>query len=171
MKKLTNLHFNKRFLNISGAAVVFASRFGFLPANVSPLGSFGYFSRQFGWYFLSIIAFDVLRGGFYPGFLFTYLGFLMYPLFGFFAGKSMRKRSILLPLASLSFFLVSNFGVWLSWYPHTLEGLISCYTLALPFYRNTLIGDGLFGGSMLIYQLLKEQRTLSFISNKLGFSL
>ena len=47
---------------------------------------------------------------------------------------------------SVSFFLVSNFAVWLVWnmYPKTLGGLLACYTLALPFFRNGVIGDLLF---------------------------
>lgn len=44
---------------------------------------------------------------------------------------------------SIFFFLFTNFGVWLvgGLYPHTVEGLKQCYTLAIPFYRNTLAGD------------------------------
>ncbi len=45
---------------------------------------------------------------------------------------------------SVLFFVVTNFGVWvtsLQAYPHTLQGLLLCYTAALPFFRNTLIGD------------------------------
>ena len=44
--------------------------------------------------------------------------------------------------ASTAFFLISNFGVWLGpWYPTHLEGLIACYTNAVPFYGYTLMGD------------------------------
>ena len=48
--------------------------------------------------------------------------------------------------ASVSFFLVSNFVVWLAWemYPRTLHGLVACYTAALPFFRNTAVSDLLF---------------------------
>src|SRR5438067_1759181 len=37
---------------------------------------------------------------------------------------------------SISFFLISNFMVWLVWhmYPITLAGLASCYAAAVPFY-------------------------------------
>ena len=47
---------------------------------------------------------------------------------------------------SVSFFLVSNFAVWLVWdmYPKTLAGLATCYTLALPFFRNGVLGDLMF---------------------------
>jgi hypothetical protein len=39
---------------------------------------------------------------------------------------------------SASFFLVSNFGVWVAFnmYPHTLSGLGACYLAAIPFFRN-----------------------------------
>jgi hypothetical protein len=47
---------------------------------------------------------------------------------------------------SVSFFLVSNFAVWLVWnmYPKTWEGLVQCYVAAIPFFRNGVAGDLLF---------------------------
>ena len=52
------------------AILVFISRFNFLPANVSPLGSFGFFAQNIWFYFGNIIIFDLIKSGFYPGFLF-----------------------------------------------------------------------------------------------------
>jgi hypothetical protein len=56
-------------------------------------------------------------------------------------------------VASVIFFLVSNFGVWIGggMYPMNSIGLATCYTAGLPFFSNTLIGDLLwsailFGG-------------------------
>jgi hypothetical protein len=53
-------------------------------------------------------------------------------------------------LASTSFFVVSNYAVWVgsaaSLYPHTLAGLTACYTAALPFYRNDLLSTSLVAG-------------------------
>jgi len=43
--------------------------------------------------------------------------------------------------ASIIFFLVSNFGVWMSMYPKTFAGLMTCYTAGIPFFWNTLAGD------------------------------
>lgn len=46
--------------------------------------------------------------------------------------------------ASVTFFLITNFAVWLSGmvgYPMTLDGLIQCYMAGIPFFRNTLLGD------------------------------
>ncbi len=49
-------------------------------------------------------------------------------------------------LASTWFFLTTNFAVWVMWdyYPKTLEGLLSCYTLAIPFFQNTLLSTIFF---------------------------
>lgn len=48
--------------------------------------------------------------------------------------------------ASMGFFLVSNLAFWTTglMYPRTLDGLLTCYTAALPFYRRGLEGDLLF---------------------------
>ncbi len=53
-------------------------------------------------------------------------------------------------VASVLFFLATNWAVWQfsPWYAKNLVGLIHCYTLALPFFRNTLLGD-LFYTSVL----------------------
>lgn len=137
---------------IAASLGVYFSRFGFLPPNFSPLGSFGFFGGHPVLYFLTIIVFDILNGGFYQGFLFTYLGFLGYSIFGAIAQGSYKKQMLLLPAASIFFFLVSNFGVWLYWYPQTLEGLFTCYLNALPFYQNTFLGDMAFGLSFFVIQ-------------------
>ena len=60
--------------------------------------------------------------------------------------------------SSLLFFLVTNFGVWFFGYPNTLAGLVSCYTLALPFFVNTIIGDLVFTHS-LNYSFSKIKQT------------
>ena len=43
------------------------------------------------------------------------------------------------------FFILTNFGVWsMGSYGYSLNGLITCYTLALPFLGNTLVSTLLF---------------------------
>lgn len=40
---------------------------------------------------------------------------------------------------SLLFFVLSNFGTWLGgYYAFNLQGLINCYAMAIPFYKNEL---------------------------------
>lgn len=140
--------------SISIAILVFLSRLTILPANIKPVGAFGFFGNPI-LYFATIIAFDLFVTGFYPGFWFTYLGFAAYPILGLVAKrstKSTRHSLLLLPMASFLFFLISNFGVWLFWYPATIQGLIACYLLAVPFYARTLIGDLVFGYGYLFWK-------------------
>ena len=56
-------------------------------------------------------------------------------------------------LASVWFFLVTNFAVWLAWdfYPKTIEGLIQCYTLAIPFFTNTLTSTVFFTVILILF--------------------
>jgi hypothetical protein len=44
---------------------------------------------------------------------------------------------------SLVFFLSTNFAHWClsNDYPHTVAGLLACYTAGLPFYRWMPVGD------------------------------
>ena len=42
------------------------------------------------------------------------------------------------------FYVLTNFGMWIaapSMYAHTFNGLLECYVAAIPFFRNTLLGD------------------------------
>lgn len=53
-------------------------------------------------------------------------------------------RSVLGSLAgSTVFFLTSNLAVFLfqDMYPRTYAGLVECFTMALPFFRNSVLGD------------------------------
>lgn len=59
-------------------------------------------------------------------------------------------------VASLAFFFITNFSVWafFDWYPHTLAGLTECFTLALPFFRNSLAGDMVYTGLLFgVYEM------------------
>jgi len=52
--------------------------------------------------------------------------------------------------SSVSFFLISNFAVWAAFdmYPKNFAGLMTCYTMAIPFFRRGLAGDLLFTAVM-----------------------
>jgi hypothetical protein len=63
-------------------------------------------------------------------------------------------------LSSILFFVITNFGVWAvpaSWYPHTLQGLLNCYVMGLPFFRYTLIGDMAYVG--ILFGLFEAVKT------------
>ena len=52
--------------------------------------------------------------------------------------------------ASVSFFLISNFGVWAAgtMYPKTMAGLMTCYAAGVPFFRHTVEGDLLYSAAI-----------------------
>jgi hypothetical protein len=112
--------------------------------------------------------------GFYTGLEWVYGSFLAIGCIGLW----LRKHEGVLPTfgaslaGSLLFFLVTNFGVWFSsqvTYPHTLEGLGMCYTAAIPFFRNTLIGDLVYVGSMFgLFELVR--RYLPALDKKPGMN-
>ena len=62
--------------------------------------------------------------------------------------------------SSLSFFILSNFYVWIEGrlYPVTFQGFSACYLAAIPFFKNTLLSTllyslALFEGSRLLNAL------------------
>ena len=56
------------------------------------------------------------------------------------------------------FYIVTNFGVWsLGSYGYNFEGLILCYTLAIPFFINTLVGTLLFS---LVIEIILQRKML-----------
>jgi hypothetical protein len=60
-------------------------------------------------------------------------------------------------LASILFFVITNFAVWAfsGMYPKTAFGLGEAYFLAIPFFRNTILGDLFYNGVFFgVYNLL-----------------
>jgi len=86
----------------------------------------------------------------------------------------MRKNYVTLGVMALCgsvwFFVTTNFAVWgiLDLYPKTIEGLLTCYTLAIPFFKNTLISTFLFTGLLaasIKYLEALNEKTNYFIFN------
>src|SRR5438876_11681194 len=78
-------------------------------------------------------------------------------------------------LGSVVFFVVTNFAVWArgSLFPHTLGGLLDCYLVAVPFFRNSLAGDVvyatvLFGAWMLAERWVPGLRPRTANANPLA---
>jgi hypothetical protein len=66
--------------------------------------------------------------------------------------------------SSVSFFLISNFAVWAAYdmYPKNFGGLITSYTLALPFFRNAVEGDLLFTSVMFLTPVVSRALSEAF---------
>lgn len=61
--------------------------------------------------------------------------------------------------SSTLFFLLSNTGVWLGgFYAQTPAGLLACFTMAVPFYGYTLLGDLFFSATLFgTFELLRHR--------------
>lgn len=83
---------------------------------------------------------------------FTWSGMLVFAWLGF--GLADRSTAMRVAgsaiLGSTVFFVWTNFGVWLvtPLYADTAAGLAQCFTAALPFFRNSLLGNIAFSGAL-----------------------
>ena len=83
----------------------------------------------------------------------------------YFLGRLIKDNSLHVLLGSIGgsilFFIISNFGVWINGgYTYSIEGLVTCYMMAVPFFKNTLISTVLFSG--IFYSIHHLFRLLSF---------
>ena len=154
--------FNKRQLIILGMMLV-AVLVRLLPhtPNVSPVTAISIFGGAFfndkrlGLILpLVVMLISDIFLGFSTISLFVYTALLCISILGQYF-KKVNFSSII--ASSLIFFIVSNFGVWIIGYPKTWQGLLECYTLAIPFFRNAIIGDFLFS-FIMTYSFLRVEK-------------
>lgn len=172
---------NKRFLIITGFIIMAVlSRVLPHPYNFTPLGAialFGsaYFADKRWAIIMPLVAMwvsdlllnNLVYSAYYEGFTlfhsgmaWTYGSMILIALLGM---KLFEK--VTLPRvfggalgASVIFFLVSNFGSWLASpvYTPDLQGLIACYTAAIPFFHNTIGGNLVYCAALFgVYEYLK----------------
>ncbi|MEF8849097.1 MAG: DUF6580 family putative transport protein [Candidatus Thermoplasmatota archaeon] len=82
---------------------------------------------------------DVIMGNNYI-LLFTWSGFAMIGIIGYILKTKNKFKINKTPTlfaagigSILLYDLWTNFGSWLGWYPHTIQGLTTCYIVSLPF--------------------------------------
>ena len=123
------------------------------PPNVAPITAVAlftgtHFSRKHWAMLMPILA--MLVTDVFLGFSMitpiVYLAFVGVTALGFVL-KKMNIGTVL--LSSLLFFVVTNLGVWFLYYPLTPEGLMTCFTLALPFFGYAVVGDLFFSAALL----------------------
>lgn len=107
------------------------------------------------------------NGFLYEGWYVTYLAFGLMVFLGTVILKKVSAKSVVFSgfAAALSHFIIVDFGVWLAGgldittglpYTRDLAGLIKCYTLALPFFKNLLVGNLIYGAILFGgYELAK----------------
>lgn len=97
---------------------------------------------------LAVLFVTDLILGFHSTMLGVYGGFALVSILGFWAHSSWARLAAGSLMASLVFFTISNLSVWISegLYPMTVEGLLQCFTLAIPFLNHQIAGDLTFCG-------------------------
>ena len=138
------------------------------PPNMTPITSIALFAgnrfdnkrMSFLLPLIPMFISDIFLGFSYITF-FVYLAFIMITYIGI---NSENINYSVIIKSSILFFLVTNFGVWLLAYPNTLTGLVSCYTLAIPFFVNSLIGNFFFSYLLNFTFLKVEENYLNQIS-------
>ncbi len=99
--------------------------------------------------------------GFHATILFTWGSVILISLTSYLFKKNIYLRITGVICGSLVFYIISNFGVWsLGSYGYTLDGLLTCYIAAIPFYSNTLL-------STIIYSAIIETINLVYKRYKL----
>lgn len=99
---------------------------------------------------------------FYDGFIWQYLAYGAIAFLGSKIFNSINKAKVIggSIATTLVFFLISNFGAWISlpFYSKDIAGLLSAYTAGIPFIKNTLISD-MFYSSLLFggYYVLQNR--------------
>ena len=154
---------NKRFVTLT--AIITAAALCRLlphPPNVTPIAAMALFagshfrSRKIAFLLpiaamiLSdlVLGFTVYGASMLKSQPVVYIGMLLAVVIG----RLIRSNASLLKVASATFanavlfYVITNFSVWAgdALYPKSWSGLIACYTAAIPFFRNSLIGDGVF---------------------------
>lgn len=152
--------------------MVFAAAFVRLiphPPNFAPIAAmalFGgaYFNKKSFAFAVPLAAMFLTDAiiGFHSGMWIVYLSFALIVVIGMMMLKKVSVINVVLAsvTASLSFFIITNFGVWAfgTMYPKNVAGLIECYIAAIPFIQNTLIGDLFFSGIMFgLYEIAKTK--------------
>ncbi len=120
--------------------------------NTAPVAAIAIFAgayldkRLVPWVPLVIMMASDLIIGLHDVVLYTWGAFILIGFMGMWLKGRKTPANIFFATvgSALVFFMISNFGVWLTWYPHTWRGLTDCYIKALPFLRNTLAGNLLF---------------------------
>ena len=145
------------------------------PPNFTPIGAISilgglYFGKKYLAFiipFMAMLVSDIILG--YKMSVIVYFSFLIIVPMGIILRKKLSFSSLFKTslTASVIFFLVTNFFVWIFsspaegiyYCPPNLNGFIKCYTQAIPFFYNTLLGDLFFCFSLFgLYEIITKKK-------------
>ena len=155
---------NKLIISVGIFLSLAASRFIPHPPNFTSLLALSFYVPVlFGLRYLPIllISFVItdLVIGYHFGTHWTWGSVFLIGLISPFFAKNTTWRFSGAILGACIFFVISNFGVWASgMYGYTFEGIILCYTLAIPFFTYSIISTLFFSTIIeIIYSFIKNK--------------
>ena len=131
--------------------------------NFAPIGAIALFSGVYlpkKWNFviplICLLVTDYFLGMYGMLMFFVYGSYVLIT----FLGQIFKKFNIISPLlASLIFFVISNYGFWAVYGGN----LISTYIAAIPFFRSTITSDLIYTcGLFLAYEIIKYVVKMAF---------
>jgi hypothetical protein len=103
--------------------------------------------------------------GFHSSALFTWGSIMFIGLLSQYFIKNISLRISGALIGACLFYVITNFGVWsLGSYGHTFEGLVTCYTLAIPFFAYSIISTLVF--STIIETVIARKYLIKKIFNQ-----
>ena len=163
----------KKLILIAIVALAALLRFVPHPPNFTPVIAISVLSvtlfdkkhYQFGFPLLIMLITDAFLG-FHKLMPVVYGALALAGLSGYVLKKKINVINVLGSsfLASCTFFIVTNFGVWLmsGMYTKTFAGLTQCFVMAIPFFHNSLFATvlvicGVYGLNYLAQKLVSAQ--------------
>ncbi len=142
---------------VTATLIIFCGAlFRFLPhpPNFAPIAAMAlfagaYMDKKYAFFipFIAMFVSDIFLG-FHNTMPFVYVSFFLVGVLGMMLKKHSKPQMVIAAafVSSLLFFVITNIGVWLSsgLYEQNTKGLAEAFVLAIPFFKNTLMGDLLF---------------------------
>jgi len=119
---------------------------------------------------LALLISDVVIG-FHSTMIYVYGAYALIVGLGLLFSQDRKFKNIILTsvAASLLFFIISNFGVWAQgvMYPLNISGLMQCFMMGVPFYKNQFLSDLIFT-PLLFFSLVKLLNSFTLSTIKSG---
>ena len=108
-----------------------------------------YIPAVFGIRCIPVVVVALLFTDFFIGFhstiIFTTGSVILIGLISNYFNRSILFRIFGALIGAVIFFIISNFGVWLSgFYGYSLAGMLNCYLLAIPFFGYSALSTLIF---------------------------
>lgn len=147
-----------------------ASRFVPHPPNFTSLLALSFYVPAIlGLKFLPALVISFVITDMFIGFhglaFFTWGSIIFIGLISRYFIKNLKNRIFGCLIGVFIFFILTNFGVWsMGSYGYSLNGLINCYTLALPFLGNTLVSTIIFASIIEILLASKKYLKIKILN-------